>query len=469
MELSTDYLVVGAGTSGLAFADTLAAEADVESILVDRRTAPGGHWVDVYPFVRLHSPSGYYGVDSLTLGSDRIDTEGPNAGLYERASASEIQAYFGEVAARLEATGRVRVLLGHEHLGGDDDVQRLRDVATGEVHEVRIRRRTVDARYLEASVPATHTPSFEVADDASFVPVHRLPELAGSASSYTVLGAGKTAVDACLWLLDNGVDPERIRWVRPRDAWFHDRQNFQPGDLVVDTLAGFATDARIGATATDPDDLVARLEEAGRLNRIDPAAPASMYRGGMLSPFEIDQARRIADVVRLGRVRRVERDRLVLDQGEVPTNGALHVDATAQGLRDVPPTPIFSPGRMVLQQVRHKTPPFNAALSAFVEAHRDDDDEEKNRLCPPNPYTSDVHEWARTVARTWRTEGGWRTEPDLQAWVGGTRLNLMRALPEHLDDPRAQEALTTYVSYVGDAVVRLEELAAGRPGQPTVT
>lgn len=468
MGLTTDYLVVGAGLSGLAFADTLVDESGAEILVVDRRTTPGGHWGEVYPFVRLHSPSAFYGVHSLTLGTDRIDTEGPNAGLYERATSTEIQEYFAEVTARLVATGRVRVLLGHEHLGGDDEVQRLRDSVTGEVHEVRVRRRTVDARYLEASVPATHTPSFEIAGDASFVPVHRLPEAAGSASSYAVLGAGKTAVDACLWLLDIGVDPERIRWVRPRDAWFHDREAFQPGELVVDTLAGFATDARIGATATDPEDLVARLEEAGRLNRIDPAAPASMYRGGMLSASEIEQARRITDVVRMGRVRRIERDRLVLEQGEVPTGGALHVDATAQGLRDVPPTPIFGPGTMVLQQVRHNSPPFNAALLAFVEAHRDDD-EEKNRLCPPNPYTSDVHEWARMVARTWRTEGSWGSEPDLQAWVGGTRLNLMRALPQHLDEPRAQEALTTWVTHVGDAVVRLEELAAGRPGQPTAT
>lgn len=461
MELSTDYLVVGAGLSGLAFTDTLVDESDAEIVVVDRRTSPGGHWADVYPFVRLHSPSAFYGVHSRTLGADRIDTDGPNAGLYERASAPEIQSYFAEVAARLEATGRVRVLLGHEHLGGDEGVQQVRDLASGDVHDVRVRRRTVDARYLEASVPATHTPSFEVADDASFVPVHRLPDLAGSASSYSVLGAGKTAVDACLWLLDNGVDPERIRWVRPRDAWFHDREAFQPDDLVVDTLAGFATDARISATATDLDDLVGRLEEAGRLNRIDPAAPASMYRGGMLSAGEIREARRIADVVRLGRVRRIERDRLVFDQGEVPTGGALHVDATARGLRDAAQTPVFGPGRMVLQQVRHNSPPFNAALLAFVEAHRDDD-EEKNRLTPPNPYTSDVHEWARMVARTWRTEGLWGAEPDLQAWIGGTRLNLLRALPEHLDDPRAQEAITTYVTHVADAVVRLEDLAAGR-------
>jgi cation diffusion facilitator CzcD-associated flavoprotein CzcO len=42
--MDTDYLVVGAGASGLAFADALVAEADVEVTLVDRQEAPGGRW-----------------------------------------------------------------------------------------------------------------------------------------------------------------------------------------------------------------------------------------------------------------------------------------------------------------------------------------------------------------------------------------------------------------------------------------
>src|SRR5680860_1808452 len=104
--IETDYLIVGAGTSGLAFADALIAESDAEVTVVDRRPAPGGHWLDAYPFVRLHSPSAYYGVDSLPLGEDRIDTDGENAGYYERASGQEVRAYFAEVASRLAETGR---------------------------------------------------------------------------------------------------------------------------------------------------------------------------------------------------------------------------------------------------------------------------------------------------------------------------------------------------------------------------
>ncbi len=461
MRLTTDYLVVGVGTSGLAFTDTLVAHADdVDVVLVDRNDAPGGHWVHAYPFVVLHSPSAFYGVDSLPLGEDRIDTSGPNAGLYERASKPEILTYFAEVAVRLEATGRVRLLLQHEHLGTDGGVEQVRDQRAGEVVEVEVRRAVVDARYLEASVPATHTPSYDVAPDAPFVPIGRLPEAAGP-SSYVVLGAGKTAVDACLWLLENDVDPEGIRWVRARDAWFHDRAGFQPLEQVVGIMEGLAADAEASAAATGAEDLMARLEAAGRMLRIDSAQPATMYRGGMLSAYEVGQLSGITDVVRLGAVSRVERDRLVLAEGELETGpDALVVDCTARGLRDAPAVPVFSPGQIVLQQVRHNSPPFNAALIGFLEA-RHDQDEDKNRLTPPNPYAGSIHDIPRMYARTWRTEGGWQREPELSAWVAGTRLNLLRALPEHQREPRAVAAVTRYLTSVGSAVVRLEELTGG--------
>jgi cation diffusion facilitator CzcD-associated flavoprotein CzcO len=134
--LTTDYLVVGAGASGLAFADTLVDESDVEVTVIDRRPAAGGHWVDAYPFVRLHIPSAYYGVNSLALGEDRIDHSGENAGYYERATGDEVCEYFAAAAERLRQSGRVRVLTGHEHLGRGSTGEQVRDVSTGQVHDV---------------------------------------------------------------------------------------------------------------------------------------------------------------------------------------------------------------------------------------------------------------------------------------------------------------------------------------------
>ena len=44
--LETDYLVIGAGAVGLAFADTLIDETDAHVTIVDRPGKPGGHWND---------------------------------------------------------------------------------------------------------------------------------------------------------------------------------------------------------------------------------------------------------------------------------------------------------------------------------------------------------------------------------------------------------------------------------------
>jgi NAD(P)-binding Rossmann-like domain len=462
VHFNTDYLVVGAGASGLAFADALVAEADVEVTMIDRRPAAGGHWLNAYPFVRLHTPSAYYGVNSLALGEDRVDQTGQNAGYYERATGGEVCEYFSEVADGLTRTGRVRVLTGYEHLGSGGNGEQVRDLSTGDVGEIAVRRKVVDARYLEGSIPATHVAPFGVAPSARVVAINDLPAAADSACSYAVLGSGKTAADACVWLLDNDVEPDRIRWIRPRDAWFHDRGQFQPLEQVGAIMEGISLDAEAGAGAANVVELFERLEACGRLVRIDPSWPTTMYRGTMLSGRELDALRQIADVVRLGRVRRIEIDRILLDRGEVETGrDVLHVDCTALGLNNAPATPIFQPRRIVLQQVRHLSPCFNAALIGFVEAHRDEDTD-KNRQCPPNPYASSIEDWPHMMSRTWRTEGRWLSEPDLSAWVAESRLNLLRALPDHVTEPRVQAAVNRYLTHVTAAIERLKQLAGSR-------
>ncbi len=106
--IETDYLIIGSGAVGLAFADTLLDETDAHITLVDRHGKPGGHWNDAYSFVALHQPSAFYGVNSMPLGADRIDTVGVNKGYYELASGPEVSGYFDRVMnQKLLPSGRV--------------------------------------------------------------------------------------------------------------------------------------------------------------------------------------------------------------------------------------------------------------------------------------------------------------------------------------------------------------------------
>ena len=119
--IEADYLVVGAGAMGMAFVDTLITETDATVVIVDRNDQPGGHWLSAYPYVRLHQPSAYYGVNSRKLGTDSIDASGWNQGFFELAGGSEVVAYYDTVMRQhLLPSGRVSYFPMSEYLGEVD-------------------------------------------------------------------------------------------------------------------------------------------------------------------------------------------------------------------------------------------------------------------------------------------------------------------------------------------------------------
>jgi hypothetical protein len=458
--LETDYLVVGCGAAGMAFTDALVTDSDVDVVMVDRRPVPGGHWNDAYPFVRLHQPSAYYGVNSLALGSESIDRHGPNQGLYERASAPEICAYYDRVMQqRLLPSGRVRYFPMCDYVGQHRFISRV----SGDQYEVKLRRQHVDARYLEPSVPASTAPPFEVAPEARCVPINDLSRLPGRADGYVIIGAGKTAIDACLWLLEVGVSPRDIRWIKPREAWLQNRVFVQGGELVGTLLEGVSLQVEAAALATSLDDLFERLSAAGQLLRVDEGVTPTMYKAPTASLGELEQLRRIAGVVRLGRVRRIEREAIVLDQGTVPTSARqLHVHCAAPGLNPAPSVPIFTAERITLQPIRPGLIPFNAALVGFVEATRHDV-AEKNRLCPPNRLPDVPLDWVRGTLIGLEAEGRWSKDSALSDWLERARLNSARGLRQRGDEPRVQRARKRFLENVRPGLEKLQQLLGGRP------
>ena len=265
--VDVDYLIIGAGAVGMAFADSLFTETDATMAIADRRDRCGGHWNDAYPFVRLHQPSGFYGVNSLELGSGRIEQAGLNAGLRELASGHEVVNHFDQtMRQRLLPSGRVHFFPMSEV---DDDgaiVSRL----SGERIEVNAER-IVDGTWSQMRIPSMSPPPYDIAQGVDCVALNELPRLAPNYDEYVVIGAGKTGMDACNWLLENGVNPDRVRWVMPRDSWVLNRGNFQPGkEFFTRFCQSLADQVEAVAEAVSIDDIFARLESAGELGR-DPA------------------------------------------------------------------------------------------------------------------------------------------------------------------------------------------------------
>ncbi len=435
--IDTDYLVVGAGAAGMAFTDEVLASSDATVTIVDRRDAPGGHWVEAYPYVRLHQPSAFYGVTSVPMGQDAIDAGGTNAGFYELAGADEIRAYYERVMHRhFLPTGRVRYVPNAEYLGDHRFVARL----TGAEHEVRVARKLVDATYLEGTFPSTSPPPFEVAEGVRCIPAGELARVREAPDRYVIIGAGKTALDTCVWLLERGVPPAAIRWIKPREAWWINRRFQQPHTLFPELYQGVAVQLEALAQATSVDDLFARLEEAGIFLRVDRGVAPTMFHGAIISEPELALLRQIEDVVRMGRVRRIERGEIVLDEGRVPTTErTLHVHCAARGMGHPPLRPIFEPGRVSVQPIQWGFACYQFAILGVVEATIADDSE-KNRLCPPIHYWDRNEDYVSTYVAAVLGERARGQHPALAAWMKRTRLNPAGGVSAHRDDPRVVDA-----------------------------
>jgi NAD(P)-binding Rossmann-like domain len=453
--IEADYLVVGAGAMGLAFIDTLVDETDATVVVVDRNDRPGGHWTTAYPFVRLHQPSAYYGVNSRNLGSDTIDQGGLNAGYYELASGAEVCAYFDAVMnQRLLPSGRVTYLPMSEYLGDG----RVRTLAGDEV-EVTARR--VVTSHIEITVPSMREPSYAVAPGVECVPPNDLPRIRDARDRYVIVGAGKTAMDACLWLLRHEVPASRLTWIKPRESWILDRAGIQPGSQFSKRVLGdFSNQFAAVNDAESLPDLFVRLEAKGSLMRIDQSVEPTMYRCAILSQAELEALRNISDVVRMGHVQLIEPGRITLDGGVRDIeDSALYIDCSADGLAHREPTTVFTDGHISLQTVRTCQPAFSAAVIGHVEAAYADD-ETRNAFCGPVPYPREPTDWLRMMLAFNKNQLHWFSDPGMMAWVDLSRLNVLHHVTATVSERAREKIISMLISQMPKLNDKLEALLA---------
>ena len=350
-------------------------------------------------------------------------------------------------------SGQVSFYPSCEYLGDREFVSRV----SGKRYAVGREARVVDARYLSPDIPATTPAPFGTSDGARVVAVNDLVVLDEAPSQYVVVGAGKTATDACIWLLERGVDPDAICWVRPRDPWMLNRAMVQPNPAIFIGMA--AEILEIAAQAPSPDDMFFGMEEAGVMLRIDRTVTPTMAKTPTLATWELEQLRTIEHVVRLGHIQHAEPGRLVLDEGEVAVaKDAVIVHCAAPGLRYPPLVPIWGEEAITLQSVRTGFPCFGAAITGHVEGTRDGD-EEKNRLCPPSPYSNTTADWARMQVLGSRASMSFATDPELKAWADRTSLNPARVPPDLVDSAELGAAMERFRTTSGRVWPAWTELA----------
>jgi hypothetical protein len=458
--IEADYFVVGTGASAMAFVDTLLTETDYNVVMVDRRHRPGGHWNDAYSFVRLHGPSAIYGVASQKLERSVKETVGFTKGEDELASQSEIMDYYEDIMKqRFVGSGRVRWYPMTEYRTTIDGIHQATALLTGDVLRFKARRKFVDATHANVQIPSTHSPSFGVGAGVRCVPINDLPKIKRPHPNYTIVGSGKTSMDACLWLLQHGVSPDKIRWIRPRDHWMMNRLGFNPEnfDAVVESIVG-QFEAIIDATSIA--NLFERLEGSHNLVRLDRAVEPTTYRCATISMKEVEQLRKISNVVRLGHLVSIERDHLVLEDGRIESDpDTLYVDCSAAGVQPQRDLPVFDGDTINILWVMWCRPVFSAALIAFVES-RFNDEQQQNAFCHPVPSPEFPLDWVTMWAASFANMSKWQENTAIAEWLTTCRLEIMNALMQGQDPeaPNVQRAMAAMQEKMSEAARKLPQL-----------
>jgi len=438
--MQTDYLISGAGATALSFLDVLLAESDAHVVIVDRRDAPGGHWNDAYPFVRLHQSASFYGVNSRHLGAKRTAEQDHLDPKFELSTKSEILHYFHDLMENTYLpTGRVTYLRNSEHLGNG----LVRNLITGKETQIEVAKKVVNAGKWGdmGTIPATHTPKFEIAPDATLIPINALPARAADHDHYTIIGAGKTGMDAAIWLLAKGVEPDHITWVRPSDYWLFNRERIlnHPA-LFTTTLGSFLGELEVLGSVSTVDEYCAEMEARGVWHRIDPNVTPTKFHAAVCSPREVALLAGIQDVVRMGHVTKVENGKMTLQNGtvEVPQN-SLYIDCTASaGVVMGKQPPVFDGDTINLNLIRPFQPLFGAALIAFLEAKVPD-----KAACAACTHTVNFHDTpAQYIAEmlpAMMNQGAWSKVPPVKEWMDKTRLQAVNHLMVGFDPSDAEK------------------------------
>ena len=369
--LATDYLVIGAGAMGMSFLEELITNSpSIEAIIVDTRSAPGGHWNDAYSFVRLHQPALTYGVNSRTLGAGGADL----------ASKVLILEHYELALKDLIATGRVKFFPQCKYLGDGRLVSLLDDTIE---YKVDIRKKLVDATCTVTHVPATKKPNYKVDDNVNLIPINGLSSISSPFPHYLIIGGGKTGIDAALFLLDNNVKPEKISWIVPNDAWFWNREINNYDDGHFNDLAVRMVDAIIDEKNQTVNDVLLGCEEKGITMRLDKNIMPTRYRAATVSRKEIEKLQKIKNIIRKGRIDRIESGKLIFQSGEEMDFDAetICVDCSVNSTMFGPKKQVFDGDTINVQFIRLPPPGISANIIAALELKYPNDEEKKNSIC----------------------------------------------------------------------------------------
>lgn len=317
-----DYLVVGAGVSGMCFIDVILRCTNQTILLVDKNDLPGGHWHDPYPYVQLHQNAHTYGIESIDLKGE---------------DGSCVKKHFELALEKFKANRNFECIFNTEI----------------NLDSINIPHKTlVDATYLM---------------------VHRLPtkwnmmnpwNLNTVKKSYVIVGGGKTGMDTCIFLIKTGIAPRNITWVISNDAVWLKREKINdlgpaPRSVIWSKVQNYIVGLLNPLFAIKLDNKIFSLSET-----------PTRHRCAIIKDEEYQDIKRV-NMVRKGYVKERKNNTLYFTNGESISfeEDVGFVDCIQNGTPAKDPVDIFQPNKIVIQPIVMCQLCFSSTIIAKMEAY----------------------------------------------------------------------------------------------------
>lgn len=436
--ISVDYLIVGAGSRGLAFADALLENRTVRVAIIDRHSHPGGMWNRTYDFACAQPPTDAFGANSHTL-SDWLDTRaGTTASSPVDARRDDILDYFHAIMHdHLLPTGQVLFFPEHISTGGG----RIYCRKTDSVKQIHVRSKIVDATHPQNPVSRSDSRCFSSAPGVDVITPHELSVRwtrgIDLAPHYCIIGAGKTSMDVALHLLQLGVKADGLSWVIPRDAWVLTREALQFIPARINRVLQRRLEAYAALEqALTANEVCQHLESTGFLTRIYANHTPTMFHEAIASARDIKLLRQIQHVIRKGHVHGISMLGMILDDGAQPMpSRTVYIDCTGFSAQRRAGVPIFNGNQVRLQNIRMCQPCLSAAMIAKIELLKLPE-HAKNAMCSPLLIPDSAPDLIAQLLGNLRNCEAWFACPDLRPALKDCRLDGVTGLAARaLDDP----------------------------------
>jgi len=222
-----DVCIIGAGIAGLnaLFVASQYLSGDQRAILVDRRSRPGGMWIDTYDYVRLHQPHPFFTAGDIkwNLGKEREHL----------ATREEVLGHMHHCLEVLKHRIQVTELFGYEFENAEEVGGKVRiTCSSGEGREIEIEADRLIKAYgqgIETNAPLELSSARARSVSPDYFDV-RGPEMRDSDAPVWIVGGGKTGMDTAYALITGQPDRE-VNLVAGPGTFFLNRDRLFPSGM----------------------------------------------------------------------------------------------------------------------------------------------------------------------------------------------------------------------------------------------